>query len=122
MFLKSVLTAVHPASTAVGSCSAAGGEKINSRHRLAILLAVGVLGLAALAPIGASACGGVPASADAPAPVAREAAAPQGARSQPVIMPHCSFSPMPNRVAASGSGENPSNQISKSAGPVGRAD
>ena len=101
---------------------AAAREEIKLRHRLAILVAVGVLGFAALAPTGASACGRPPAGAEAAGPIPRGAAGSHEAPAQPVIYPHCSFNPMPDRVAVDGSAGNPNNPDAKSVGPIGRVD
>jgi hypothetical protein len=67
-------------------------------RRLALLAALGLtaLGLAALAPSGASACGRLPAGAEASGPVLRgstDTEGAQGAQVQPIINPHCSFTP-----------------------------
>jgi hypothetical protein len=66
-------------------------QEIKPRHRFPILLAV--LGLAVLTSSGASACGRLPAGVEVSGPVLRGVAAPHSSEAQPVIVPHCNFTP-----------------------------
>jgi hypothetical protein len=80
-------------------------EEIKSLHRFAMLLAV--LGFAALAPTSASACGRLPAGVETSGPVLRGDVAPHKVQTQPVIMPHCSLTPTPDRIAVGASDDRP---------------
>jgi hypothetical protein len=88
----------------------AGIGEIKPRHRLAMLLAV--LGLAALTSSGASACGRLPAGVEVSGPVLRGDVIPHKAEAQPVIMPHCNFTPPADAVAASSAPDRPDSAAS----------
>jgi hypothetical protein len=81
----------------------AAKQGIGSRFRLVMLLAA--LGLPALAPTGASACGPLPAGVEPSGPVLRGGATAPSPQAQPIITPHCNFTPNAGRPAVDASPE-----------------
>jgi hypothetical protein len=79
----------------------AAKQGIGSRFRLVMLLAA--LGLPALAPTGASACGPLPAGVEPEGPVLRGDATAPNPQAQPIIVPHCYFTPNAGRPAVDAS-------------------
>jgi hypothetical protein len=65
--------------------------EVGSRVRLLVLLTA--LGLSTLAPSGASACGRLPPGVEPSGPVLRGGPNKGDAQVQPIINPHCSFTP-----------------------------
>ena len=113
--LDQVLRSRHPRN-ATCSENHRGGKAAGSGHSLAILLAVGFLGLAALVPTAASACGRPAADAEVTGPVQRGAASPQSAQVQPVIVPHCNPTPAADGAAVSASPGTPDDSNASSLG------
>ena len=65
--------------------------QVGSRVRLLVLLTA--LGLSTLQPSGAAACGGLPPGVEPSGPVLRGSPNKAEAQIQPIINPHCSFTP-----------------------------
>ena len=97
--------------TAGSPLTVTGGTK--PRRRLAVLLAA--LGFAALTSIGALACGRLPADVEVSGPVLRGAVTPPNIKAQPVIMPHCNFTPPADGIAVNAPSERPDNTGTSSA-------
>jgi hypothetical protein len=99
----------------VGLALAAIGE-IRPRHRFAMLrfaMLLAVTGFAALAPTGASACGRLPASVEPSGPVLRGEATPRRVQAQPVVVPHCNFTPPADGIAVNASDMRPGDMITR---------
>ena len=114
--LDQVLTSRHPRNATCSEHHRSGSKAVGSHHSLAILLAVGFLGLAALAPTAASACGRLALGAEVPGPVERGAASPRSAQVQPVIVPHCNLTPTADGAAVSASPGTPDDSNESSLG------
>jgi hypothetical protein len=115
--LDQVLSSRHPRNATCSEHHRSGSKAVGSHHNsLAILLAVGFLGLAALAPTAASACGRLAPGAEVSGPVERGAASPQSAQVQPVIVPHCNLTPTADGAAVSVSPGTPDDSNESSLG------